>query len=385
MHKHLVHFFFIIATGCIFLNVPLSCYADSPADLVKKGNTAYRTGNYDMALSSYEEASVAAPESAHIYFNKGAAYYRKGDYSKAAEAFEKGAVKSKDTRLEAASKFNLGNCAFREAERRKDNDLDKALDACQRSIRHYQDALELDTGFTEAAENIEVVRLVMKSILDEINRQKQAAKKQQQALEGAAEKLKELIERQKTALERNQQIREEMRGRGDAPQIREEIRDLARYQNDLKGETEELAKNLAESLMKNAPKEKNPGEKHLENAAKEQQAAAGNLEQYHTSEAEKNQDKALRELKNALEALRDTQKSGIEKPASGRQQTEQQKQQDASSADSSSGEKTHKKENLAEMEQLSDDAHDILDEERENRRQRSFQSTGGYRAVDKDW
>ena len=140
-----------ILASCILLITYSNLYGASSADLVNKGNTAYLAGKYDEALFAYEEASVEAPESPHIYFNRGAALYQKGDYSGAIEAFEKAALKSKDIQLEAKSRFNLGNCAYREAERQQDSNLEKALEACTKSIRHYQEALELDSDLKEAA------------------------------------------------------------------------------------------------------------------------------------------------------------------------------------------------------------------------------------------
>ena len=44
----------------------------------------------------------------------------KAAQAKAVEAFQDAAVKSRDTALEARSRFSLGNCAFREAERQRD-------------------------------------------------------------------------------------------------------------------------------------------------------------------------------------------------------------------------------------------------------------------------
>ena len=104
-------------------------YAAAPQRVIAKGNAAYHAGKYDEALSHYEEASVDTPESPYIYFNQGAVYYQMGDLAKAKESFEKAAVKTRDTDLEVHAKFNLGNTAFREAERQQDSDLEKSLAA----------------------------------------------------------------------------------------------------------------------------------------------------------------------------------------------------------------------------------------------------------------
>ncbi|MFC1493770.1 tetratricopeptide repeat protein [Thermodesulfobacteriota bacterium] len=157
-------------------------YADSAAALVDSGNKSWIAGDYEDALKKYNEATVDDPESPYIYFNKGTALYKKGNYNDAVYAFEKAALKSKDPHMESKSRFNLGNCAFREAERQMDSDLKKSLEYCEKSIKHFHDALKLDPGLNEAAENIEVVRLVMKNILDEIKKQEQEAKKNKEAL-----------------------------------------------------------------------------------------------------------------------------------------------------------------------------------------------------------
>jgi Ca-activated chloride channel family protein len=377
------HIIFIIAN--FFVLMPMHGYANSPAELVNKGNSAYQAGKYDEALAAYDEASVEAPESPQIYFNKGTALYQKGDYNKAAEAFEKAALKSKEISLEAKSKFNLGNCAYREAQRQQDSDLNKALDECSQSIRHYQEALELDPEFKEAAENIEVVRLVMKNILDEINKQKKAAEQKQEAMQRAADKLKQLIEKQQKALDRNQELGDERSRNGDSPGLLEKIKDLAQDQKGLQEETEELAENMPKSNNQKTTATENPAEKHLRNAVKEQRAASGNLEQFNTSAAQTNQEKALEELKDALASLRGEQEAGGQRQEQQQEGEQQEQQQQTQSTDKPPQDKEDKEKNGTAMAQLSDDAEDILDEEKENKKQRRLQTSGGYRAVDKDW
>jgi tetratricopeptide (TPR) repeat protein len=166
---------------CLLVTILFSpgIYADSTADLVDMGNKSWVAGDYEDALKKYNEATVDDPESPYIYFNKGTAFYKKGNYSDAVYAFEKAALKSREPGMESKSMFNLGNCAFREAERQMDSDLKKSLEYCEKSITHYHDALKLDPGLNEASENIEIVRLVMKNILDEIKKREQEAKERE--------------------------------------------------------------------------------------------------------------------------------------------------------------------------------------------------------------
>ncbi len=380
VYKHIV---LIIIICCILLMPQMQAYADSPADLVGKGNAAYNEGKYGEAISAYDEATVEAPESPHLYFNKGAALYQKGDYSEASKAFEKAALKTRDIQLEAFSRFNLGNCAFLEAERRQDNDLNKALEACDNSIRHYQEALELAPAFNEAAENIEIVRLVMKTILDEINKRKEAQKHQEEA----KKQLEELIEKQQSVLDQNKQLENERREKGDSQELRQKTDALAGDQKDLQQETEDLAKKMPKSGGQSTPQVDTPVEKHLKNAAKEQQTASEDLEQQDNKGANEHQEKALDELKDALASLNQEQNACKQKQnqQQEKQGGEQQKQQQASSDDKPPEDKEGQEEKQDAVAQLSDNAEDILDEEKENKKQRRMNAPGGYKEVERDW
>ena len=230
--------FFIMIIGILLM--PMQAYSDSAQKLVKKGNTAYLTGKYDEALDAYEAAAVDAPESPHIYFNKGTALYQKQEYSSAMEAFKQAAIKTKDIKLETYSKFNSGVCSFREAERLKDSDLNKALEACSQSIRYFQDTLQLSPEVKEAAENIEMVRMTMKSILDEIKRRK----KQQKATQNAAEQIQDILKKQQELFDRSKTLADEERQKGNSKDLHEKAQDLAQGQKDLQQETRILAQNM---------------------------------------------------------------------------------------------------------------------------------------------
>ncbi|SPD74207.1 exported hypothetical protein [uncultured Desulfobacterium sp.] len=375
--------------------------AESTAGLVDKGNAAYLAGKYDEALSAYEEASVKDPESPYIYFNRGTTYYQKGDYAKAGEEFEKAAIKSKDIKFEAKSKFNLGNCHFREAERQQDSDLNKALEECGKAIKFYQDAIGLDPEFKEAAENIEVVRLVMKNILDQINKQKEAQKQQQEATEKIRQKLEELIRRQQGALDQDKQVEEQRAQQGDGQDVLDKINNLLSEQKNIQTDTENLAKDMSKAPGKADPDQKTKAETHLDNAVKEEQAAAGNLEQKNTGAAMRNQEKALKELKDTLASLGKDQDSGQDQKKDKSQEADQKKDQGQQGQKQQQGEEQQKQQGQQPspgkepqkqdegkeegIKQLSDDAKDILEEEKENKNQRHLKAEGGYRDVEKDW
>jgi len=356
-----------------------SAAADGARGLVDNGNRAYAGGDYDGALASYEEASVDAPESACIYFNKGAAQYRQENYSEAVEAFQQAALKTKDIWLESRSKFNLGNCAVREAERQRDSDLRKALASYERSILHYQDALELDPEFKEAAENVEIVRLVMKSILDEIKKQEEARQQQQQAQQQTAEQLKQLIEKQGQALQKNRQLQEEKKQQDDPDATAGKSRELGSEQRDLADETQKLADKMQEQAQQQQQQQQAPSpaaeqaRQHMDNAVGEQNEAADQLDDDCGAKAEPRQAKAVEELKKALEAM------------SGEQGQQDQGQQDQSQTAPQEQPQPAEEERAQEqVVPLTDQARDILEEEKDNLERRQLPSAA-YRPVDKDW
>lgn len=405
----------ISLVGSLFL--PFSVIGESTRSLVERGNAAYRAGSFDEALTRYEEASVEAPESATIYFNRGGALYQKGDFAAASDAFEQAALKSKKSRLGSLSKFNLGNCSFREAERQRDSDLKKSLEACEKSIRHYQEALQLDPKFKEAAENIEVVRLVMKSILDEQKKKQEEQQNQQNAMDDIAKKLRELIAKQEQAVEQNQQLQDARKQQGDSQAVRDQTGELATSQESVRNETSELSGEMGkiEEQMRQQLQQQNQGEgaqqppmpipqpgpsspisearKHVDTAVSDQVSSLGKLNENNVISAKPYQEKAAEELKEALAKLSDNQQEQSQqeqqsqensqqeesKENQPKEQQQQQQQQQPQEDQSKAKEKDH------QQAQAREEARSILDEEKENRERRQPRQPVGYRAVDKDW
>ncbi len=165
--------FVIAAVAAAGVSIAGAALADSPRGLVSKGNRQYHKKSFGEALEYYDKASVEAPESPIVAFNKGAALYRQGDYEKAREQFKEAASRTKSLPFEAKAWYNLGNVEFKEGERQEDSDLQKALGSLQESVKNYVTALEKAPELTEAAENLEIARLKIKDLLDKIKNQQQ--------------------------------------------------------------------------------------------------------------------------------------------------------------------------------------------------------------------
>ena len=418
---------FKLIFGFILVTCFISCLntaqAASKEKLIKKGNALFSSGKYDEAITAYDEAAVHDPESAYIYFNKGTALYKKENYAGARDAFGNAAVKSKDIVLEAKSKFNMGVCFFREGERQKDNDLKKTLEVYGSSAQSFQEALTLDPEFSEAAENIEMVRLMMKSVLDQIKKQEEDAQKKQAQTQKTAEKIKELIEKQKDLLTKSQSLmkKDQLKATTEGPSNQNnqnknrQNQDIADAQKQLKTETQHLSEQLAKqaSPAANAPSgaspkmgtspPEHPSKQHLDASVGEQEKAVARFSKDETQPAAEHQKKSLDNLNKALEALKDDQKDqqkgqqqqqgqqGDQQQQKKGEKKKEQKNENGESQPSSAENKSADENKPDENEQqkfagqLADDANNILDEEKENKKQRMPFSSGGFKKVDKDW
>jgi len=83
-------------------------------------------------------------------------------------------------KLVAKAKYNLGNTFFQQGLKQRDSNLQKALEELQPSISYWRQRLDIDPKNEKAARNIEVARLIIKDIIDQINKQKDEQDKQQQ-------------------------------------------------------------------------------------------------------------------------------------------------------------------------------------------------------------
>lgn len=425
-------FVVLLLAACGLLTGSFSTHAVSARKLIQQGNAAYQSGRLEQALSAYDEASVDAPESPEIYYNRGAVYYRQEDYEQARAAFEKAALKSVEPVLESRARYNLGNCAFREAERQRDSDLQKSLESCEAAIKHYQDALRRNRYLTKAAENIEIVRLYMKALLDEIEKQKQEQQQQQQQQEDLAEKLKKLIERQAKALADNRSLLTKANQPSAAQQQQEialGLEDLTREQASIQTDSEAVSKAVLDAINQHAQQAQaqamppmpgatnqppvaahapqQPGDQmlekygavkeHVDNAIGQQKEANQKLPLRQLPQAQPHQQASEEELKKAREALQEKdqqqqqqqqQQQGDENEDSEEKKDEQQ-QQDQQQQEQEQGEQEQKQgeeeEEQKEQEAQAAKAEDILNQEKDQREQRRRQMPVRFRAVDKNW
>ena len=361
--------FRIIISSVVLFGLSVCAYGQSARDFVNRGNSFYAKGRYSEAVGEYDQALVEGPELLEPKFNKANSFFRLDDLVKAIELYREVAAGSKDMELVTRAKYNLGNSYFQRGGKQKDSDLQKAVENFLRSIQCWRWVLDIDPENINAAKNIEVARLTIKDINDQLNKQRQAQQAQQKKRQELIEKLKELLERQKTLSQQNQSIQDKA-AQGGIPesQTQQDYQDLAGDQLRLKNETQEAIEKLNQDPT--ASQEGGPvqqAQEELAQAVSEQTGSVEKLSQLQTEEAKGSQDKAAEHIENAVKAL-----------------TEQDQQQQQQQQDQEQQQQEQEQDRQQQTEAPDSTAEEILEKEEKDRKARQILRTGQIK-VDKDW
>lgn len=94
----------IVCVAFVANDMAAAATTGSPT-LLQAGNEAFRAGNYQAAISKYQQAKADGNRSAALDFNLGVAHYRLAQYADADVAFRSAA---RDSRFAARAWYNLG-------------------------------------------------------------------------------------------------------------------------------------------------------------------------------------------------------------------------------------------------------------------------------------
>jgi Ca-activated chloride channel family protein len=351
--------------------------AGSVRDLVHQGNKLYDRGNFNDALKEYDQALIDQPQALEPKFNKANCYFQLDDLAEAIILYNEVAADSKDMELVAKAKYNLGNCYFHRGSKQKDSDLQKALEDLQTSIVCWRSALEINPENEKAAKNIEVARLIIKDIIDQINKQKEEQQQQAEKQEQLQEQLKELLKQQKALAQKTQQTKNDANeGKISTQQAEDNYKKQAQEQSQLVAKTEQTLQQIQQQDPNSpqSPQIQQAGSE-LEQAVDAQSDAETQLKASDGNTAKKSQDKAVEHLENALKAL-----SQGDQQNQGQQQEQTQQPQEPNQPDKEQQQKEQK-------EAVAPDAtaQEILDKEQQEKKQRQILQRGGYQKVEKDW
>ena len=157
----------------LFLFISQAVFAGSARVSTEQGNRLYEQEKFDEAIKQYDQALIESPHALEPKFNKANSYYRLDDLDKAMDLYRQVAAESKDMKLVTGAKYNLGNCRFQQGSKQRDSNLQKAIDDMKAAVEQWRSVLDIEPQNQKAAKNIEVARLTIKDILDQLKNQQQ--------------------------------------------------------------------------------------------------------------------------------------------------------------------------------------------------------------------
>jgi Ca-activated chloride channel homolog len=164
--------FKIILAGLATVIFTGSAMAQNAVKINSQANQLYMQGKFDKAVEQYDKALLDSPAACEPKFNKANSYYKLDDLQKASELFGQVAAQSKDMKLVSMAKYNLGNCAFKQGTKQKDSNPQKAIEQMESAISNWRGVLDIDKQNEKAAKNIEVARLTIKDLIDQMKNKK---------------------------------------------------------------------------------------------------------------------------------------------------------------------------------------------------------------------
>jgi Ca-activated chloride channel family protein len=166
----------LIRYSLLLMLHPAAALADTPQDLIQRGNDHYQAGRYAEALEAYEQADqeYGNAVTAELLHNQAAAQFKLGQIDAARELWVRAAT-LEDALFEAAVRYNLGNCAYADALRAVENqDVSGALELLDRAGAQYRDAVRLDPDLTNARANLELAQMLKEQIKQQTTTQPQS-------------------------------------------------------------------------------------------------------------------------------------------------------------------------------------------------------------------
>ncbi|KPK77014.1 MAG: hypothetical protein AMJ79_04675 [Phycisphaerae bacterium SM23_30] len=373
----------------VILLVPAgAARAVSLSEIVGRGNQLYEESRYVEALRQYEQAAPEEWEDPVIMYNRANCYYKLEDYREARILYEQVSAKSKDMELVVRAKYNLGNCHFQGGMKQLDSDLQKAFEELSTSVRYYREVLDIKAEDADAAHNIAVARLIMKDLLDKIKKEQEKQQQQQQQNQ-LAEKIRELLRRQGELLQQNIETQKSMpdpnKPSAEAGrQLTQQADEQGKLREDTTGVNDEAEQmlnqlpapaNMDPNMASQVQQQKDILEtvvRELNQAADHQGEATDHLTEAQAVWAAEEQLQAAESLYRALEAF----------PQQPQPQQDQQQQQDQPQEQQQDQQQSQEQQQFAAPDTT---ARDILNQEKERRKQRVRRMPGGYQKVDKDW
>ena len=149
----------LLLLGVLALAASSSAHASSA-----EGLKQYQRGQYDRALSEYEQLLAKKPDDARLHFNAGTAAFQNKEFEQALTHLTSALV-TPDLLLQQRAYYNIGNTLFRLGE--GEADTEKKRSHWQRAVSSYESVLKLDPKDADAEFNRELVKRRLEQLKSE--------------------------------------------------------------------------------------------------------------------------------------------------------------------------------------------------------------------------
>lgn len=148
--------------------------AGVPERAERDGRRAYADGRFQDAAAAFGAAAEARPEVAELRYDGGISAYRAGNLEGAADLLQQAVEEAGRPELAAAGHFALGNAGVRAVEQAMaaaggaPADPQAAIAGLTAAARSYRRALDLAPDWDDAAHNLEVTRLRLQQLREQL-------------------------------------------------------------------------------------------------------------------------------------------------------------------------------------------------------------------------
>jgi len=189
---------------------------------VKKGNELYQKKRYSDALEYYQNALEKDPDSQIIHYNLGTALYKMQDYGRAIAQLND-ALLGEDPKINQKAQYNLGNSYYQKGIQEEAKELNSAVASLEKSLGHFEKALQLDPGDQDAQYNYDLVKKELERLKKKLKEKENQAKEQK----SAEEKRREMSDESRATSHEPQQKDQKSETKDQRPQTKEQSQETS--------------------------------------------------------------------------------------------------------------------------------------------------------------
>ncbi|MBF0385336.1 MAG: tetratricopeptide repeat protein [Candidatus Omnitrophica bacterium] len=254
----------ILVTILSFFFISFSAEASVRGD-VNKGNSLFKKGSYAESIEKYNKALKKDPNSEIVNYNLGSAQYKNGNLEDALMFYQQ-ALLGKDKMVRENAHYNLGNTYYYYGLGLEKDNIDKAIEAVEKSLANYEKALGINIKDEDAKANHDFVKKELERLKKKQEEQKQQ-NKQQNSQEQDKEQKDQSPDQEKSEQEGSKENSDEQKAAQTQPDQQNsrnqeggnKSQDANKKQGaSFKGEMKEMTKEQAQALLENYQQDEEP-------------------------------------------------------------------------------------------------------------------------------